>query len=91
MRKLRPDLIPKPKMRLILACVECSETTEANYDGEHISTKLLFAEGGWLLSAVGVREVGMHGKEVVLAPLCGDCAKRAYSPEMLEAAKKAFT
>ena len=70
---------------LLLACCECGLMGEAPYDGEKIDTRRLYREKGWFISCVD-----KDPQHILMAPVCGDCAKKVYPPEFLDEIRQRF-
>ena len=74
---------PKTPMRLVLTCVECAMQVRAPFVGEHIHSRTLFRETGWVISLI-------DPGEACVAPICPGCARMLYGEEMLETVRKKF-
>ncbi len=71
-------------MKLVIVCVECGVVAHAPFDNERLLAKEVFRELGWILSFV-------DPKGQLLVPLCGPCAERAHSPDVLKEATRALS
>jgi len=70
-------------VKLAITCIECGAVEHAPFDQNSLSPKRLFHEIDWILSVI-------DPQGIVLAPVCGPCARKIYPPEAFAKVAKAL-
>lgn len=71
---------------LLALCIECGQGIEVPLPLDPRALALVLARSGWFISVLSPPDQGPEAL-VVLGPLCSECARQVYPPEVFQAAE----